>query len=80
MLDIGLVPDLCLSASRRHGLIANLQDEIAFFECPFAVSTNEGEFAGRQLEGDSLHLTRLQIDLREVAQTTVIRHDTGNEV
>ena len=73
--DIRFVPDFCLLASGRHSLIADLQDEVALLKCPLAVSTYEGESLGRQLEGDSLYLTRLQLNLREVAQALVVRND-----
>ena len=78
--NVWLVPDLGLGAGRADLLVADLQEEVALFERPLAVSTYEGEGLGGQLEGDGLGLTRLQSDLREVAQTLVVRHDAGDEV
>ena len=79
-LDIRCVPYLGFRADDRNRLVTNLQDEVTLFECPLAVSTCEGKALGRQLEGNGLRLTRLQCYLGEVAQTLVVRNDTGDEV
>ena len=78
--DIWHVPDLGLGAGCANLLVADLQEEIALFERPLAVSTYEGEGLGRELEGDGLGLTWLQSNLREVTQALVVWHDAGDEV
>ncbi len=78
--DIGCIPDLGALAENGNSLVADLQDEITLFERPFAIGTYEGKRLGRELEGNSLHLTWLEGNLREVAQTFVVGHDRGNEI
>ena len=69
-----------MSADSIHRLVTNLQHEVTFFECPLAVGTYKSETLSRQLEGNGLHLTGLQFNLRKVAQTLVVRHDRSHKV
>ena len=78
--DVRGVPDFGLGAGGGDGQGADLQEEVAFFEGPAAVSTYEGEGLGGELEGDGLGLAWLQRDLHEVTQTLVVWYDAGDEV
>ena len=74
-LDVRGIPDLGLGAGSADLLVADLQEEVTFFENPFAVGSYEGEGLGGELEGDGLGLTGFEGDLREVTQALVVWHD-----
>lgn len=74
-LDVRGVPDLRLGAGSADLLVADLQEEITFFENPLAIGSDEGEGLGGELEGDGLGLAWFEGDLREVAQALVVWHD-----
>ena len=78
--DIRGVPDFGLGAGGGNGQGADLQEEVTFFEDPFAVGSYEGEGLGGELEGDGLGLAWLEGDLCEVTQALVIRNNRGDEV
>ena len=63
-----------------NGLVANFQDEVTILKSPTTISAYEGEFAGGKLERHGLGLTRLQRNLREIAQALVVGHDAGDEI
>ena len=46
-LDVRGIPDFGLGAGSADLLVADLQEEITFFEDPFAVGSYEGEGLGR---------------------------------
>jgi hypothetical protein len=79
-LNIRLVPNLGLGADDFLLQAADAQHEVAFLECPTAVGTHEGHALGRQTERHRLHLTRLQLHLREIAQTTIVGCQRCNDI